>query len=176
MQEIYNSILKVGYQLKHASDNAMVLTHAWGYNGFKRMHEVLEDYIGFYCIKIKKEMRDEQELSPPLTQVAFPAYAPIDIKDHAKKWHATITDACRQIADLNVRLMTESGKQSKTMKNYVNCLYKFKEYIVRFIKRAEHCEWMEHDLHVWDDRMHDKMKCTQEKIDALMLKKKWRKK
>ena len=175
-QEIYNNIIRISSQLRHASDNAMVLCHAWGYNGFKRMHETLEDYLGFYTIKLKKEMRDEQEISPPLASLAFPAYQPKDIRDHAYKWRETIKDACMQIVSLNTGLMQQTGKQSKSIKRMIACLYEFKKIIVRFIKRAEACNWMEHDIFVWDDRIHDKMKCIQDKIDKLMFKKKWRKK
>ena len=173
MQELYNQVLKLGCQLKHASDNAMVQTHAWGYNGFKRMHEVLCEYLDYWCRKLEKEMRDEHELSPALTHMPYAAYQVTDIKNHAHTWYQTIKDACTQISTLNTQMMQTTGKQSCIMKQFVNCLYKMKQIAWRFIKRGEHCQWMEHDIHVYDDRLHDKMKCIQKRIDKVM-KKKWR--
>jgi len=170
--EHYNTILKAACQLKHASECAMVTTHCWGYQGPKRMHELLCLHLEFWGLKIKKEMQDDHEITPVINNELYSAYQPTDIKDHAIKWHATMTDACDKIAASSVALMQKTGKQSHAIKHFLKCLYLYKQIWKRFIKREEHCQWMEHDIHVWDDREHDIMECYQKKIDKV-LKKSW---
>jgi hypothetical protein len=111
-------------------------------------------------------MYDEQFLIAPLAEAAYPAYNPTDIKDHVSKWYATICDACKKLASYNLSITQGSGKQSGNMKCILKDVYKLKEKAHRMFERVAKYtdnELLMHDLHVWDDWLHEKMKRKEEK-------------
>jgi len=90
-------------------------------------------------------------------------YLAANLKEHCEKWLMTLRDACRQLAMLNVELVKQTGYQSCEVKDILKDLYKLKEKARRTLVRFEKCNWMEHDIHVYDDLLHHKMKKKEEK-------------
>ena len=164
VQDTYNSILNVGCRLKHALDNAMVLCQSWGFNGLKRLYRYFNTCIHHELLCIENEMYDDHFIVAPLNNNhGYQPYHPLDLKDHAHKWLATLKDACSQLAGLNITLVQKTGKQSCHVKAILKDVYKLKEKAHRFLMRAENVQWMMHDLHVYDDMLHEKIKHKEEK-------------
>jgi len=108
-------------------------------------------------------MFDDHEIVAQLEHGTYPAYKPMDIKEHAKRWCDTLKDATTTVAGLNVILVGQIGMQSCIVKDLLECLYKMKEKACRFYRRGVEVNWMPHDLHVYDDLLHDKVKHKEEK-------------
>lgn len=152
--------------MQQALSNASVLCQSWGYNGMKRMHRYFMCKFNHLEILLKNEMFDNHELIAPLTHDPYPAYSPASIKDHAQKWYSTLCDATKQVAMANVELVKLTGYQSCIVKCMLKYLYKQKEKARRFLKRGEEVQWMAHDLHVYDDCLHEKYKKKEKKHDV----------
>jgi len=165
MNDRYVAILKTGYMLQQASKNGMILCQSWGYNGFKRLLRRLNRHLNNLCLLVENEMFDHYQLVAPLQHNAnsYSAFKPTDIKDFAHAWDATMKDACAQLALDNIALIGHTGIQSCLVKALIKCVLKHKEKAHRFLKRGDEVQWMAHDLHVYDDMLHEKVKCLEEK-------------
>jgi len=163
MKETYEGILKLNCQINHVLDNAMVLCQSWGYNGLKRYYRYHHGHFDRLLLKLKNEMYDNHELVASLENSNHPSYQPTDIKDHARRWYETLRDAVNQMVQLNIALVGQTGMQSCVTKKMLHCLYKMKEKAHRFYKRGTEVQWMAHDLHVYDDCLHEKIKKKEKK-------------
>jgi len=160
MREIYNDIASVLCEHKHINENAMAICQSLGYNGFKRMHRCLSKDL--YCLEIDlvnnyfDKYRDVFTI--PHTDVN---YAPKSLEQHLEWWDKKLLDGIQRLGEANKKHFDKLGVGNCVIKKALKCMLHDYEKCGRWYKRFVETGWLAHDMHVLDDRLHDKYKAKE---------------
>jgi hypothetical protein len=142
----------------------MVLCQAWGYNGSKRKYRLFACILSHCKSKLKTEMFDTLGQMASLDHATYTPYKPMNMKAHIEQWVPTISDAVAKMKCEAVALYTELGKQSCYVETIVTLLYYEQEKAKRLLARCVKTDFMEHDLQVYECKLHKEMKRKEKKI------------
>lgn len=142
------------------NDKAMKCCHAWGYNGFKRMHRYNDRCFLEYHIQLSNEAYDKYKMTLETKHKDFD-YMPSDLMDHLKKWEMKLGEDIKMLGKLNneYRMMTGNGNCVAEDAMYIMCrnYEKSGRYYKRFMETKS-----AHDMHEMDDAIHSKYKAKEE--------------
>ena len=161
MREIYTEVAEVLCEHKQLNINAMAICQSLGYNGFKRLHRCLSKKMMCAEISLINNFYDKYRdvFLPPH---ATATYAPRDLKSHLMEWDKKLLDGITKLGDANKKHFEKVGVENCVIKDIMECMLHDYEKCGRWYKRFEETSWLAHDLHVLDDRLHDKLKKIEE--------------
>lgn len=157
MQELYNQIVRIFCQIIRATNDAMILCHSWGYNGFKRKYRRMARHFLDWKLCLENELFDKYRVSAVDTHETI-AYKPNGFKDHFVQWDKFLKENIDVLSGLSKQLFDASGLKNCIVKDALCCLFKDHEKTGRYYKRFTEGGWLPHDIHVVDDLLHIKMK------------------
>lgn len=164
IEEIYESIDKIVLKHLMLNDDAMKLTQSWGYNGFKRLHRM----------NTKKLLCSHSELSNCMfdryrkvlnVRVNFEDYVPTSLKSHLDKWIDVLNEDLQKLGELNYEHIKLVGYSNCVAECVMKCFIHDQEKANRWYERFSNSNWNSIEMHLVDDRLHEKMKKEEEKYE-----------
>ncbi|MBR5304934.1 MAG: hypothetical protein IKU37_08940 [Candidatus Gastranaerophilales bacterium] len=148
---------------KHAQLNkeASACLQSLGYNGFKRLHRYNCKKFQYWQMKlanilfnIKREKLDMQAMNIN--------YAPMDLKEHLRKWLEELEYALKELGELNKHHFETCGKTSDIIECAMCLMLDDLGNIQRWQHQGEATDWLEMFLFILDDKIHCKYKKKEE--------------
>ena len=140
--------------------DSMNMCQSLGYNGLKRFHRCKVKEFNNYLICLENKSIDYWGI--PLTNVkADETHKPSSIMNHASSMLEKLEMYLKKLSQYNNEFMQLHGTMAPDAECAIKSTFKVMEKYRRIIKRYEeignHATAI-HDLHTWDDRLHDKIK------------------
>lgn len=152
--------------LKHImmNDNAMKLTQSWGYNGFKRFHRINSEKMLCEHLKLENCMFDNYQiiLKTDIANLKNDDYSASSIKYHLNQLKEIFYDDIKKLGKLNYEHIKLIGISNSIIECVLKCFAHDYEKVCRWFKRFDESGWNSIDIHLLDDRLHEKMKKIEE--------------
>lgn len=158
MHELFKKIDAILDEHLLLNKKAMISCQSLGFNGFKRLHRM--NTKRFLCWQLKSANMLFDRYRVPLHE-----YSSMDLKEHLATWDKKLEEDIKILGQLNKEYLEKSGVENCVIKDALNLLVKNHEKTGRWYKRFEETDWLSHDMHVVDDRLHDKFKKEEEHYD-----------
>lgn len=147
---------------KEFNNKCMVLCHAAGLNGFKRMHRYNTRCFMEWHLCLENEAFDKYRES------IMPSYENIeynisDIVSHLKWWALRLEEDMEKLGALNNEYREHAGMGNHTVKKVLKKMVKNHEKANRWYRRFQDTK-SQHDIYDLDSKIHEKYK---EKEDAM---------
>lgn len=160
--ELYESIYKVINFHCKLNKFAMSKMHSLGYNGFKRWHRYRSKQFFDLEICLCNELYDKFRIS--LTHKDYElSYAPNSMEDHLKNWDKALLSSVEELGSLNKEHYELTGSRCKIIECVMHKLIRDYEKVGRYLKRFNESDWLTLDIHIVDDKIHEKYKAKEEK-------------
>lgn len=161
IETIYKEIDRIIVNHLMINDNSMKLCQSWGYNGFKRLHRVNSKNLLSEHLKLENCMFDKYRKVLEINNISTD-YSPTNLKYHLSKLKDIYYDDIIKIGKLNhehIKLIGVSNSVAENILKYLNHDY---EKVCRWYQRFEENGWNYVDMHLVDDRLHEKIKKIEE--------------
>ena len=157
IESIYKSLDEMALKHLMLNDEAMVRTQSMGYNGLKRLHRV--NSKKFHCdhIKLENDMFERYRKVLNVTPQSL-AYSPTNIRTHLMKWKEVLEADIKELGSLNDNHIKIVGFSNKAADSMIDKFLHDYEKVSRWVARFNESNWNVMDIHMVDDRLHDKMK------------------
>lgn len=160
-KEIFEAIDNIVLRELMTCDDMMKYAQSYGYNGFKRMFRVLSKE--FYCWHIELENNYFDYFRDILnTKVEVNSISLVGIKTIIEMSRNMFKDDITRLGDLNKRYYELNGVECSVIKNIIDCLLHKFEKTSRWLERFNESNWNVIDIHLVDDRLHEKIKKYEE--------------
>lgn len=145
--------------LKHLmlNDNAMKLCQSWGYNGFKRLHRVNAKKMLCKHLELENCMFDKYRIVLK-TEVKDTDFSASNIKYHLNQLRDLFYNDIKQLGQLNFKHIELIGVSNSIVEDVIKCFNHDYEKMCRWFKRFDESSWSSIDIHLVDDKLHEKMK------------------
>lgn len=161
VEEIYKSTDKIILKHLMINDNAMKIMQSLGYNGFKRLHRCNTRELLKYHIKLENNLFDKYrqilDVSPESIK-----YDPINMKNHLDKWKQTLNEDIKTLGNLNYEHIQTIGISNDIIEDTLKEFLHDYEKVCRYYMRFNESNWNPIDIHVVDDKLHEKIKKYEE--------------
>lgn len=161
VKAIFESVHKVILTHCKLNKKAMCAAHALGYNGFKRWHRYRSRCFFDLDVKLSNELFDKFRIRADFKDYEL-NYSPTSLEEHLKSWQKAILDGIQELGTLNKEFMEQTGTQNCTIDCALKKLSKDYEKVCRILKRFTESDWLSLDMHIVDDKLHDKYKRKEE--------------
>jgi hypothetical protein len=146
--------------------DSMNLCQYLGYNGLKRLHRCKIKEFNDYLVYLENKAIDYWGIVIHNIK-SDESYKPSSIMNHASSILEKLEETLKKLSELNNEFFELHGVFAPDCKCAINNTFKVMEKYRRIIKRYDeivnHATAI-HDLHTWDDRLHDKIEnSTKEK-------------
>lgn len=160
MGEILESVDEIMLFHMMLNDKAMKCCHAWGFNGYKRMHRYNDRCFLEYHIRLSNEAFDKYRMTLETEHHDF-EYKPADLMEHLHKWEMRLEEDIRKLGGLNNEYRAIAGKGNCVTEEAMYIMCRNYEKAGRYSKRFMETKSM-HDMHDLDDHIHEKYKAKEE--------------
>ena len=138
-----------------------------GYNGLKRLHRCKQKEFNNYLISLENKSIDYWGIN--LNGIkSTEAHHPTSIINHVSSLQEKLETMLKKLGELNKEFFELHGDFAPKCKCAMKSIFKIIEKCRRILKRYEeignHATAI-HDLHTWDDRLHDKIKKYEESLN-----------
>lgn len=159
MSEILTDIDNIICWHKAFNDRSMVLCHAAGLNGFKRLHRTNTRCFLDWHLCIENEAFDKYR------ETIMPTYSDInynisDIVGHLQNWNSKLEEDIKKLAMLNNEYREQAGRGNHTVKEVIAKMVKNHEKSGRWYRRFQDTK-SQHDIYQLDDKIHSKYKAME---------------
>lgn len=157
--ERINKVLSVHCKLNKL---AMTATQSLGYNGFKRWHRCRSRKFFELKICLANELFDKFRIVANFKDYEV-NYSPASIEEHLKSWESAIMEAIQELGTINKDYFELTGISCGMVERAMCKMVRDYEKIGRLIKRFTESDWLTLDMHIVDDKLHEKYKAKEEK-------------
>lgn len=147
----------------HASLNrmAMAAVQFLGYNGFKRWH-CHNAKCFFKCtLKLATALYDKFRIKADFKEYEL-SYAPKGMEEHLRAWEKTLLEGIQELGSVQKDYCEETGTESRVVSCAIEMMSHDRENVGRYLRRFTESDWLALDMHIVDDRIHDKYKRKEE--------------
>ena len=160
MQDFYKKVYAIFCDHTILNKRAMTACQSMGYNGFKRMHRILNKEFNCLENELLNECFDKYRKVLEF-EVRDYSYRPTSLKDHLAEWDAKLERDISELGKLNKEYFEKTGVECGLVKKALACMIKRYEKTGRWYRRFDEGGWLVHDCHVLDDRLHEKHKAEE---------------
>jgi hypothetical protein len=164
IEQIYKNVDNIILTALMINDDAMKYTQSWGYNGFKRLHRCETKYLLCKHQELENSYFDKYRKMLNAS-VGNPNYNPISLKDHLEKWRDLLNRNIQELGELNQEHFDVIGITNCVIEDLIYCFMKKYEKVSRWIARFNESSWNSIEIHLLDDKLHEKMKKKEEEGD-----------
>lgn len=164
IKEILNSIADIAMRLSILNFKSMSICQQLGFNGFKRWHRCYSKDFHNFLISLENKAFDYYAISLNLTGGGV-EYEPKSIIYHFQYYKEFAETYLHELGDLNKEFYNLTGFSAPKVDKMKKILLKQIEKCTRMVNRYKSIGSEAtglHDLHTYDDRLHDKMKKIEE--------------
>ena len=86
------------------------------------------------------------------------SYDPQSMEEHLKSWDSVLLDGIQELGTLHKRFFELTGMDSKIINCAMCKLTRDYEKVGRLLKRFNESDWLTLDMHIVDDKLHEKYK------------------
>ena len=140
---------------------AMSAVQSLGYNGFKRWHRYRSKQFFDLKLKLANELYDRFRIKADFKEQEV-TYSPSSIEEHLKSWEKTLLGGIQELGTLGKSYCDLTGMTCDVIECALKELSHDYEKVGRYLKRFAESDWLTLDMHMVDDRLHDKYKCKEE--------------
>ena len=154
---LYESIAKI--LTTHCKLNmiAMSKMQVLGYNGFKRWHRYRSRQFHEMKLCLANELYDKFRIAPIFKDYEI-TYSPASMEEHLKSWDKALLDTIQELGTYNQEYYELIGMNSRIIKKAMCKIMCDYEKVGRLLKRFNESDWLTLDMHVVDDKLHEKYK------------------
>ena len=157
VSEIYESIGKILTIHCKLNRLAMSKMQAMGYNGFKRWHRYRSRQFFELKLCLTNELYDKFRITPNFKDYEL-TYPPTSIEEHLKSWDKALLDAIKELGTLNKEYYELTGVNCCIIEKTIHKMTRDYEKVGRLLKRFIESDWLTLDMHIVDDKLHEKYK------------------
>lgn len=157
VKELFESIHKVLITHSKLNVKAMCAAQALGYNGFKRWHRYRSRGFFDLDVTLANELFDKFSIRADFKDYEL-SYSPAGLEEHLKAWQKAILDGIQTVGTLDKEFYDQTGMCCEVTGLAMKILSKDYEKVSRYIKRFTESDWLTLDMHIVDDKLHDKFK------------------
>ena len=154
MKELYDSIIKVLKELEVKNENAMIICHSLGYNGFKRWHRRRTKMFKCWAIQLANDLFDNYR-AKAIVPTTNASYSIMSLKEHLAEWDKFLEISLISLTEKNKDFFDSTGTMSCVLKKAIHQLQKDREKVRRWFTRFSETNWSAHDVHVVDYFIHE---------------------
>lgn len=161
IESIYKELDTIIIKHLMLNDNSMKICQSWGYNGFKRLHRVNSKKMLCEHLKLENCMFDKYRKVLKIENVST-EYSPTSFKYHLNQLKELFYNDIIKVGKLNyehIKLVGISNSVAESVLEYLNHDY---EKFCRWYQRFDENSWNYVDIHLVDDRLHEKIKKIEE--------------
>lgn len=145
---------------------AMAATQSLGYNGFKRWHRCNSKCLFDSGIKLANALYDKFRIKAEFSGYEL-TYEPKSLEEHLRSWEKALLDGIQELGTVQKEYCELSGMRSEVLDCSLSTLTHDYEKVGRYLKRFSESDWLALDMHIVDDRLHDKYKEKEEGYSGL---------
>lgn len=161
VKDIFEGIHKVLLTHCKLNNKAMCAVQSLGYNGFKRWHRYRSKCFFDLDTKLANELFDKFRIKADFKDYEV-AYSPNGIEEHLRSWQKAILDGIQELGTLGKDFYETAGMNCGVVDCAMKKMGKDYEKVSRYIKRFTESDWLTLDMHIVDDKLHDKYKAKEE--------------
>ena len=158
---VYERMCKVVCVHAKLNELAMSATQALGYNGFKRWHRHRARRLFDCKLRLMNDLFDKFRVRPEIGDYEV-TYAPKTLEEHLKSWEKALLSAIEEVGEANKEYFALAGTRCELADELARCFAHDFEKVGRYIRRFNESDWLALDMHIVDDRLHDKYKRKEE--------------
>lgn len=140
---------------------AMCAAQSLGYNGFKRWHRHNARQFFDYDIKLANEIFNRFRIKAGFKDYDV-SYSPSGIDEHLKSWEKALLEGIQELGELGKSYYELTGMECCAASSALKDMAHDHEKVCRYIKRFMESDWLAIDMHIVDDRLHEKYKQNEE--------------
>ena len=160
VSSIYEEIGKVLTIHCKLNKLAMSKMQVMGYNGFKRWHRYRSRQFFELKLCLANELYDKFRISPNFKDYEL-TYSPTSVEEHLKSWDKALLDGIQELGTLNKEYYELAGVNYSIVEKAISKMMRDYEKVGRLLKRFTESDWLTLDMHVVDDKLHEKYKCKE---------------
>lgn len=157
---IYEAIGKVLTIHCKLNKLAMSKMQIMGYNGFKRWHRYRSRQFFELKLCLANELYDKFRISPNFKDYEL-TYSPANVEEHLKSWDKALLDAIQELGTLNKEYYELAGVNCCIIEKAMRKMMRDYEKVGRLLKRFTESDWLTLDMHIVDDKLHEKYKAKE---------------
>lgn len=161
VRELFEEVHKILLTHCKLNNKAMCAVQSLGYNGFKRWHRYRGKCFFDLDTKLANELYDKFRIKADFKDYEV-AYSPNGIEEHLKSWQKAILDGIQELGTLGKDFYETAGMNCGVVDCAMKKMGKDYEKVSRYIKRFTESDWLTLDMHIVDDKLHDKYKAKEE--------------
>ena len=143
----------------HCSVNKMAMgaMQSMGYNGFKRWHRYNSKCLFDCALKLANALFDKFRIKAEFKEYEL-NYSPASMEEHLKAWEKALLDGMQELGSVQKEYCEQTGMRSEVVDCAIGMIAHDHEKACRYLKRFTESDWLALDMHIVDDRLHDKYK------------------
>lgn len=161
VKALFESVHKVLLAHCKLNKKAMCAAHALGYNGFKRWHRYRSRCFFDLDVKLANELFDRFRIMADFKDYEL-NYSPSTLEEHLKAWQKAILEGVQELGALGKEYFSQTGTRCCVIDCAMEKMGKDYERVCRLLKRFTESDWLTIDMHIVDDKLHDKYKRKEE--------------
>lgn len=161
VKALYEAVHKVLLTHSKLNCKAMCAAQALGYNGFKRWHRYRSKQFFDLALKLSNELTDRFRIKADFRDYEL-NYSPASLEEHLKTWEKAVLDGIQELGELGKSYYELTGTKCGIVEAAITDMSCDYGKIGRYIKRFNESDWLALDMHIVDDRLHDKYKQKEE--------------
>lgn len=154
---LYESICKILSVHCKLNKIAMSKMQIMGYNGFKRWHRYRSRQFFELKLCLANELYDKFRIAPNFKDYEL-TYSPSSVEEHLRSWDKALLDAIQELGTLNKEYYQLAGVNCCVIENAMHKIVRDYEKVGRLLKRFTESDWLTLDMHIVDDKLHEKYK------------------
>ncbi len=154
---LYESIARI--LTTHCKLNmiAMSKMQVLSYNGFKRWHRYRSRQFHELKLCLANELYDKFRIAPTFKDYEI-TYSPANVEEHLKSWDKALLDAIQELGTLNKEYYEVVGVNCCMIEKAMGKMMRDYEKVGRLLKRFTESDWLTLDMHIVDNKLHEKYK------------------
>lgn len=156
--ETVHKVLSVHCKLNRL---AMCALQVMNYNGFKRWHRYRSRQLFDMDVLLSNELFDRFRIKADFKDYEL-TYNPSSLEEHLKSWEKALLDGIQTLGEQGKAFYELTGMKCGIVDRAMRKLSHDYEKTGRYIRRFSESDWLALDMHIVDDRLHDKFKKKEE--------------
>ena len=162
VSSLFESVCKILTTHCKLNKIAMSKMQIMGYNGFKRWHRYRSRQFFEMKICMMNELYDKFRIEPTFKDYEI-TYSPSSMEEHLKSWDKALLDSIQELGTLSQKYYELTGMSCCVIKKALCKMMRDYEKVGRLLKRFNESDWLTLDIHIVDDKLHEKYKMKEDK-------------
>ena len=145
--------------LKHIMFNSdsISVCQKLNYQGFKRLHRHLSKKFHCMFLTLLNDSINNFDVVPQ-NHSEFIRYNSSSLKEHLNNRYELLLNDIKILGQLSKEFFEMAGFVNCTIKEMLDCMFRSLSKTKRAIKRFDDNNWLQHDIYVYDNYLHKKIK------------------